>query len=165
MSLCILNIPLKTKFKNMLSVPLKISLNILNFQALSHFLWSLGVSSSLSLSLSLFFSIFQGSSCSSDSDSNVYPSWNHFWFPQILQLFRHSENCVWNLLYKLLIFSTYGFMYRSYSSFQHGARVLHCFCFSRKDSISLYIVTWTYRLHKSRNKFYFFTIPPTFHTA
>ena len=42
----------------MLSVPLKISLNILNFQALSHFLWSLGVSSSLSLSLSLFFSPF-----------------------------------------------------------------------------------------------------------
>lgn len=43
----------------MLSVPLKISLNILNFQALSHVLWSLGVSSSLSSSFFFFSSFFR----------------------------------------------------------------------------------------------------------
>ena len=55
MSLCILNIPLKTKFKYMLSVPLNILWISWIFRHFLTFYGVWGVSSSLSLSLSLFF--------------------------------------------------------------------------------------------------------------
>lgn len=146
----------------MLSVPLKISLNILNFQALSHFLWSLGVSS---LSSSFFFPLFKVLHAPQILTRMSIP-------PEIISGSLKSGNCSGTLRIVCGIYCT---------NFRFLVHVVLCTDPTWASNMGLgscsvsvfpgrilsvcMIVTWTYRLHNSSDKLYFLSIPPTFHTA